>query len=260
MSKRLVRPSQLSTEHLFAFIHTVSVPSYEIDDNVRDRYMEYRTVVLDWMHNVAVMKKMYSGTVFVAKSYFDRYLTAVKKVRPVDLPLIGGACLVIATIEHDDTTVTSEYLVSKWGALFTSDQLDAKITEVKDALHDEYDTVDEVYVIMVCKELLNRGMTSLPDSTVIKMAYFLASMTLLVPLPSKYDAMQVGFAATMLALFSFGYDDHANYLCRLCSFPKPEMDTLCDQLRENWKTATRYGDEYYINRCWKANGFCFLCK
>jgi cyclin-A len=81
-----------------------------------------RTILLDWLVEVAQEFKLQSDTLFLAVNYYDRYLSRVSVV-PDQLQLVGVACLWVASKYEEIHPPTSKEFVAMTDGAYTMEQL-----------------------------------------------------------------------------------------------------------------------------------------
>lgn len=255
MLRKIPSPSRLTTEVIVNLLTITTYPTYDYSEVVWKDNEQYRTQVIDWMFEVCVDQHLHTETVFIARSYFDRYVYITDWVALhhfVDLQLIGSACLFLASGLNDLQPLKSDTITDYGDGAFTHEQLLAKTMEIKSRLVN-LDYTSELTVMLLCKELLKRTITPELPKPVTGLAQFFCSTALLKSsMPSQ---LHVGIGSLILALTLYGYHRHANFLIRKCKMDIHNIRRVTTNLQDTWKSINACGSQYYINRCWGKNGY-----
>lgn len=216
-----------------------------------------RATVMDLMYEICISSKLNLDTAFIARKYFDLYFLDKKSITNDDnLLLVGLSCLLLASCNTDEIPIPVDVLLKYVDNQFTEDMIWSTLCNLRN--QHLIDNMTELFIILVCKEVIQRWIK--PDinihvKKVHTLAYFFASMTLMNVEMSHLNPKLIGVGSMIIALISYGFDRHASFLFRNCGVSVLEMSTICDVIEKNYKKTISFGDNFFINRFWKMNKF-----
>lgn len=217
-----------------------------------------RTATIDLMYDICISASLNLDTVFIARRYLDFYFSEKKEVgKDDDVCLIGLSCLLLTSIRTDNPYIHPIDLLKFVNNRYTEDQLWDMLKIIKMVVGESVENT-ELFVILVCKEILTRWIKPEINIYVKKvhtLAYFFASMSLMSVELSHVNPKLIGIGAMIISLISYGFDRHASFLYRNCGASIQEMAAICDKMENVYKHIISLGDNLFINRLWKKNGF-----
>jgi cyclin A len=94
-------------------------PKFKCDDYMikqRDLTPHMRTILIDWLVEVAEEYKLASDTLYLAVNYVDRYLSKTEEIKRNRLQLVGVASMLIASYDsyHQPICLTSPGNLKKY--------------------------------------------------------------------------------------------------------------------------------------------------
>lgn len=194
----------VSTFHQLRVAETKKRPSTTYMDTVQnDINPSMRTILVDWLVEVAAEYKLHSDTLFLTVAYIDRYLSVVPVPRS-ELQLVGVACMLVAskyeeiyapTVEDfcyiTDHTYSRERLLAAEQSVLAALRFEMTAPTTKTFLRRFLDAAAAEQLPGVKQELLEVVATYLAELSLLEYG-------LLRFLPSTIAAAAVLVALTML--------------------------------------------------------------
>ncbi|KAK9808180.1 hypothetical protein WJX73_005721 [Symbiochloris irregularis] len=184
--------------HLFASEKLRRPSTTYMESYQNDLTAQMRSILVDWMIEVAQEYELVSDTLFLAISYIDRFLT-VKQIERTRLQLVGVACLLIAAKYEEIYAPQVDELCFITENTYTRQEIIAMETDVLDGLKFECTTP-------TVKVFLRRFCVAAGDTVSQQRLHFLTSYLAELALPEysalQYLPSQVAAAAVLVAGFS----------------------------------------------------------